>query len=187
VWTVAGVIIGPLVGVILILWPASVLPGQPWAAPTSQPPHRDGAPHGVLSVRISEGRLSLTAQNASLKGVFEAIGRQLAIEVVTRIPADERITLAFEQLSLTEVLMRLRPYVNYVVLEDAAKAPGTIRQLIVISKRVAGIPSHQTPPDSKGLVLPAPSQSDGATPGAPVRPKPFTFEFDPAAVGEHGR
>ena len=44
--------------------------------------------------------LSLQAQEASLKGIFDAIGRQLSIEVETRIPADERITLAFDQLSL---------------------------------------------------------------------------------------
>jgi hypothetical protein len=95
--------------------------------------------------------------------------------------------MAFDQLSLAEALKGFRPYVNYVVLEDAAKAPGTIRTLIVVSKRAAGVPARPTTRDDDALAPPAPSQSEAPTPGDPRRPKPFTFEFDPAAVGEPGR
>ena len=44
---------------------------------------------------IHEGRLSLMAQEASLTAIFEAIGRQLSIDVVTQISEDERVTIAF--------------------------------------------------------------------------------------------
>jgi hypothetical protein len=131
--------------------------------------------------------LSLQAQDASLNGIFEAIGQQLSIEVVARIPADERITIAFDKLSLAEVLKRFRPYVNYVVVEDAAKAPGTIRTLIVVSKRVVGVPTLPTPQDSDALAPSVPQQSPVPAPAAPERPKPFRFEFDPTSVGDRVR
>jgi hypothetical protein len=71
--------------------------------------------------------------------------------VDTQIPADERITLAFEALSLTEALKRFRPYVIYMVLEDAAKPPGTIRKLIVVSKRAASVPAPPTAQEGDAL------------------------------------
>ena len=139
------------------------------------------------ALTVEDGVLSLRAQYASLKGLFDTIGRQLRIEVETRIPEDERITLAFEQLSLMEALKQFRPYVNYLVQEDGAKAPGTIRTLIVVSKRFAGTPAPLTTQDSDTLASPTPSQREAPTPAAPARPQPFTFEFDPSAVGERGR
>jgi hypothetical protein len=140
-----------------------------------------------MFLTVREGVLSLRAQNASLTGIFDAIGRQLHIEVETRVPEDERITLAFDQLSLAEALKRFRPYVSYLILEDAAKAPGTIRTLIVVSKRFAGMPARTPTPDGDALASPTPRPREAPTPAAPARPQPFTFEFDPTAVGERGR
>jgi hypothetical protein len=149
-------------------------------------PGTSATPADVV-LTVQDGVLSLRAQNASLKGLFDAIGRELSIEVETRIPADERITLAFDQLSLMEALKQFRPYVNYLTLEDGAKAPGTIRTLIVVSKRLAGTPAAPPTPDGDALASPTPSQREAPTPAAPARPQPFTFEFDPTAVGERGR
>ena len=142
---------------------------------------------GDFNLTGHEGRLSLRAEDASLKAIVEAIGQQLSIEVETRIPADERLTIAFDQLSLPEVLTRLRPYVSYLVLEDATTAPGTIRQLIVVSKRLAGTPSSRPTPDGEVLASPSPSPSDAPTLTDTARPKPFRFEFDPTTGGGHGR
>jgi len=142
---------------------------------------------GDVNLTGHEGLLSLRAEEASLKAIVEAIGQQLSIAVVTRIPADERLTIAFDQLSLPEVLTRLRPYISYLVLEDATTAPGTIRQLIVVSKRLAGTPSRPPPPDGEGWASPRPSPSDVPTPTDTARPKPFRFEFDPTTGGGRGR
>jgi hypothetical protein len=140
-----------------------------------------------MVLTVDEGLLSLKAQNASMKGIFEAIGRQLSIDVVARIPEDERITIAFEQLSLAGALKRFRPYVNYVALEDTTKAPGTVRTLIVVSKRGARVQAHPSTQGGEGLTSPAPRQSEPPIPEASARPKPFRFEFDPTAVGERRR
>ena len=142
---------------------------------------------GDFNLTGHEGFLSLRAKEASLKAIVEAIGQQLSIEVETRIPADERLTIAFDQLSLPEVLTRLRPYVSYLVLEDATTAPGTIRQLIVVSKRLAGTPSSRPTQDGEVLASPSPSPSDAPTPTDTARPKPFRFEFDPTTGGGRGR
>jgi hypothetical protein len=186
-WTVTRAITAQLVGLILVLLPASMLSGHPLAAQTQRTPHTEGAHHGAVNLMIHEGRLSLMAQEASLTAIFEAIGRQLSIDVVTQISEDERVTIAFEQLPLTEALKRFRPYVNYLVVEDAAEAPGTIRKLIVVSKRATGMPSLPVKEDGKGVVPSEHRRSEAPTSGAPLRPKPFSFEFDPTAVGERRR
>jgi hypothetical protein len=176
-----------LMGMLVVWLVAALIPSALFGGETNQASQEIAATPTDVVLTVHEGMLSLRANDASLKGIFEAIGRQLSIEVVTHLPAAERITLAFEQLSLAEALKRFRPYVNYLVLEDAAKPPGTIRKLIVFSKRAAGGSSRTTTPDGEGLASPAPSQSEARTPAAPARPKPFSFEFDPAAVGERGR
>jgi hypothetical protein len=170
---------------MLLVWLlAAVVPGMLGREAAVHPPRATAATPGHLSLTVQEGLFSLQAQDASLKRLFDEVGRQLAIEVVARIPPEERITLAFERLSFTEALSRLRPYVNTLVVEDA-KAPGTIRQLLVISKRLVGVPGRSTTPE--GIVSTEPVQTGAPTRTDPTRPPAFRFEFDPGAVGAHGR
>jgi hypothetical protein len=175
-------------GWMLVVWlVAALIPGELSAgevAPIS--PGTPATPADVV-LTVHEGLLSLRAQDASLRAIFDAIARQLHIDVVARIPAEEQITIAFDQLSLVEALKPFRPYVNYIAMEDATKAPGTLRKLIVVSKRAAGVPSHPTTQNAETLLPAEPQQSSAPTPATPARPKPFTFEFDPAAVEERGR
>jgi hypothetical protein len=184
-WGVTHAITALGVGLTLAVLPASGPRAQPSAA---QPPRTrpvEGARPEAVGLTVHEGRLALRAQEASLKAIFDAIGRQLSIDMVSRIPADERVTLAFAPLPLAEALKRFRPYVHYLVVEDA-QAPGTVRTLIVVSKRAAGEPSRPIEDDTEGELL-GRRPSDAPTADAPARPPPFRFEFDPTAVGERGR
>ena len=175
-------------GGVLIVWLLAILvPGERWGAEVAQPSPGPSGPPADFILTGHEGLLSLRAEDASLKAIVEAIGQQLSIEVVTRIPADERLTIAFDRLSLPEALTRLRPYVSYLVLEDATTAPGTIRQLIVVSKRLAGTPSSRPTQDGEVLASPSPSPRDAPTLTDTARPKPFRFEFDPTTGGGRGR
>jgi hypothetical protein len=72
--------------------------------------------------------------------------------------------LAFERLSLAEALTHFRPYINYMVLGDAAKAPGTIRQLIMVLKPGASGPSAPMMQDGDAMGLPGPRQSPDSAP-----------------------
>jgi hypothetical protein len=49
---------------------------------------------------IHEGLFSLRATQASLKEILDAIGRRMHIEVVTQLPADQTVTIAFDRLPL---------------------------------------------------------------------------------------
>ena len=174
--------------VMLVVWlVAALLPGATCGGDTDQTSPEPSATPADVVLTVHEGLFLLQARDASLKALFDAIGRQLHIEVVARIPADERITPAFDQLSLAEALKRSRRSVNYLVLEDAGNAPATIRQLIVVSKRAAGMPALAIKEDGEGAVPLERRQCDAPTSETPARPQPFRFEFDPAAVGERGR
>jgi hypothetical protein len=150
---------------------------------------QEAVPGEPFRLTAVEGRLSLQAENAPLKAIVEEMGRQLAIEVMARIPPDEWVTLAFDGLTLPEALARLRPYVHSAVVEDAVKGPGRVRRLVVVSKRLAGPPSRPTTGDTVESMRPtaqAPARlSSPRTPSE--RPQPFRFEFDPAAGQEPRR
>jgi hypothetical protein len=164
---------------MLGLWLVVMLmPGALMAGEVVHPSPGTSEMSANVVLTVHEGLLSLRAQDASLKAIFEALGRQLSIEVVTHIPADERITIAFDQLSFMEALRRFRPSVNSLVLEEAAKDRGTTRKLVVVSKRLAGGPWHPTMPHSDRPLA--------STPAGSRQPAPFTFQFDPSVVEERG-
>lgn len=90
---------------------------------------------------IQDDLISLTAKDASLKAIFEEIGRRLSIRVTVEIPASAKVTLAFERLALPEVLKRLGRYVNYSYIESREKGLGRISAITVHSLKVASSPS----------------------------------------------
>jgi hypothetical protein len=180
-------VIAIVVGGMLFRTLPMAAPGELFAGETEPALGQSSAPVGEFTLTAQEGRLSLRAENASLKAIVEEIGRQMSIEVMARIPADEGVTLTFEQLPLKAALTRLSPYVNYAVVEDVAKGPGAIRKLLVVSKRLAGAPSSPTGKDVKGWTAPPPSGRIPPQETSPARPKAFSFEFDPSAVPEKDR
>ena len=102
-------------GWMLVVWlVATLIPGELSAGEVAHTSQGTPATPADVVLTVHEGVLSLWAQDASLKSIFDAIGRQLHIDVVARIPAEEQITIAFDQLSLVEALKRFRPYVNYM-------------------------------------------------------------------------
>ena len=181
-------VIATWLGGVLVVWlVATLIPGELFGEEAAHPSPGTSATPADVVLTVQEGILSLRARDASLKSIFEAIGRQLHIEVVARIPADERITIAFEQLSLTEALKRFRPSVNYLVArgwrEGSGYHPQTHRGLEACGR-------HAIAPDHAGgrrIGTAEPGQRPAPTPEAPARAKPFSFEFDPTAVGERGR
>jgi hypothetical protein len=77
---------------------------------------------------VHENRLSLRAREASLTAILAQIGRELGIEVVTHIPADETITVTFDQLPVVDALKKLSPNCVYVV--DTAQGNSRITKII---------------------------------------------------------
>jgi hypothetical protein len=89
-----------------------------------------------FTLTIDEGLLSLTAREASLKEILNAIGRRMRIEVVTRVPADETVTIAIDRLPLEAALRRLSRYANiaHISHQEAGKGQGRITQITAFPK-----------------------------------------------------
>jgi len=95
----------------------------------------------------------------------------MAIEVVAHIPADEKITVEFDQLPIGKALKKLSSNYTYVV--DAARADRKITKIIVLAKGDTTRPSASTPLEVQ--------------PTEASRSKPFKFEFDPSKVMQERR
>jgi hypothetical protein len=117
---------------------------------------------------IQDNLLSLNAKEASLAQLLAEIGRRMNIEVMVESPAEDKITLTFDRLSLEEALQRFRNYTNLVYFESA---PGQITKIVLFPRAA-----------TTGLRNPATTESDLTRQpgkGAP-RQEPFKFEFDPS-------
>lgn len=57
-------------------------------------------PPPAYTLNVENERVSLKATDASLKTILLDLGKQLDIEVVFAIPADDKVNLTFEQLPL---------------------------------------------------------------------------------------
>jgi hypothetical protein len=73
-------------------------------------------PHAAFVLTIHEGLLSIRATEASLPEILDTIGRRMHIEVVMQLPADQKITLAFDRLPLDAALKRLGRYVSIAAI-----------------------------------------------------------------------
>ena len=84
-------------------------------------------PPSAFVLTVQDSPLSLRAQDASLKAILEAIGRELAIRVVAHLSVHDKITVQYDRLSLTEALQRL--HTNYASVMEGQK----VVKLIVLS------------------------------------------------------
>jgi hypothetical protein len=148
---------------LLLVLPLCLLPGALWAEDASEA----GLAPKAFVLTVHEQQLSLHAREASLAAILAQIGRELGIDVGAHIPADETITVTFDQLPIVEALQQLSP--NYAYVVDTARGDRSIAKIIVLSKGEAiSRPTSSTPPEAQ--------RTDAS------RPKPFTFEFDPSKV-----
>lgn len=171
--------------VFLLLCPANVLGQKTEALHNVQMPQEG---HFVLTVDNS--RLSLLAQEASLKAILGDIGQKMGIEVVGEISPQEMITAEFHNLPLEQALHRLSPNYGYQV--NSKSGDTAITKIFVLPKgRINGIAQSEPQPvgPQKNTGLPNAEQSLEAASSSenekeedePQRPEPFKFEFDPSA------
>jgi hypothetical protein len=153
---------------LLSLLPVCLLPGALWAGDASD----DVLAPQAFVLTVHEQRISLRAREASLTAILAQLGRELGIEVVTQLPADETVTITFDQLPVAEALKKLSP--NYAYVVDTARGDRSIAKIVVLSKGEA-----TTHPTSRAL---SEAQRTDAS-----RPKPFMFEFDPSKVMQEGK
>jgi hypothetical protein len=98
-----------------------------------------GLPPG-FTLTIQDELISLRAEDAPLKAIFEEIGHRMNIQVKVEIPETATASFACEQLPLHEVLKRLGRYVNYGYVERWEQGELRISAITVHSLKVATRP-----------------------------------------------
>ena len=121
------------IGLVLGWLAPTVLWAQPLPLSVGSTPLRPG----TFELALEGERLSLRAREAPLKAIVKAIGQRLRIDVVTKIPETETVTLAFEGLELIEALKRLDANAIYFTTEREGKRQVTKIILLAKGKRAA--------------------------------------------------
>ena len=85
-----------------------------------------------------EGLLSLRAQDASLKDIIEEIGCQLHFETAVRLSPEARLTMAFDDLSLAQVVKELRKCAIIAFVERGVGEEQRITKLLPFPRRTGG-------------------------------------------------
>ncbi len=94
-------------GVIILLLPLLIITAGLCGGETDRKTEGESVRKSKVILTINDSLLSLRASDAPLKEILEAIGRRMKIEVVGNIPEEERITIAFDKLSLEDAIKSL--------------------------------------------------------------------------------
>ena len=105
-----------------------------------QPIERASAPaaHSPLAVTVENGYVTLNARDARIDDIVQEIARRSGLTVAPHAPLDERVTLDFERLPLSEALGRVLRDGSFVLSvahkpSRAESSPEVSRRLWVLS------------------------------------------------------
>ncbi|TVM00362.1 MAG: hypothetical protein CV087_14650 [Candidatus Brocadia sp. WS118] len=145
-------------GVIILLLPLLIITAALCGGEPDKKTEGESVRKSKFILTTNDSLLSLRARDASLKEILEAIGRRMKIE-------EERITIAFDKLSLEDAIKSLSK--NYVFVKELGKEKERVTKITILSEG-----------RSRGeLPQPAPEEPIEEE---PARPEPFKFEFDPS-------
>ena len=121
---------------------------------------------------IKDNLITLNAVDAFLKKILEDIGQRMNIEIFVRIPAEDKITIQFANLTLEEALKKFKT--NYALVTDSKDKNGNIKQIVVVPEcQQANLYLKDVKKgESKG--------KKGIAEEKTSKPEPFKFEFDPS-------
>ncbi len=68
-----------------------------------------------FDLSIKEGKISLSANGASLKEILKEIGSKMKVEVVGNMPEGEKISVKFDKLSIVEFIEKLDISYGYIM------------------------------------------------------------------------
>jgi hypothetical protein len=128
---------------------------------------------GTFQVKVSQGDLSLEANEAPLGQIFQEIGKQAKITVDSNIGPEEKVTIHLDRVPLEEGIKRLARNVTVFYTENPKDKSRRISRMVVLSEGKEGVPTQTK----------ASAQPVKANKPAP-QPEPFKFEFDPAKSAE---
>jgi hypothetical protein len=175
---------------VMLLWCVlfCCIPGELFGGEAETPPG-PAKRNASFVLTIHEGLLSLRATEASLQEILDVIGRRMHIEVLTQLPADQTVTIAFDQLPLEAALKRLGRYASmaYLVRQEAGQGQAQITQITVFPKGSGPEGPSAAPEELERVAGPESHSPEASVPEAPPRPQPFRFTLDPSQFSETGK
>lgn len=111
---------------VLIIGVLASLAGVPAQEAGQNPDSERRGASGTLDVGVVDGLVHVAARNAPLGALLEEIVEQTNLVIVSRVPLDRPVTLAFEGLSLPEAVKRILWHEGFV-LHQASSSPGAAR------------------------------------------------------------
>jgi hypothetical protein len=132
-------------------------------------------------LEVNDNRLSLKAEQASVKAILGAIERQMQIEMVVRLRQDRHVTVAFSALPLQDALKRLGLSAATVIEKDRQDL--AVRTKIVVLDQ--GVATSVSPPaGGSSRERESPSLKVDAAPTALTGAAPFKLEIDPSNASQ---
>ena len=128
---------------------------------------------GTFEVKVSQGYLSLEANQAPLGQIFQEIGKQAKITFDSNIGPEEKVTIRLDRVPLEEGIKRLAKNVTVFYAENPKDKSRRISRVVVLSEGKESAPVQakaSTQPEKVNKVAP--------------QPEPFKFEFDPGKFTE---
>jgi len=89
-----------------------------------------------FELRVHGNQLSLVADQASVKAILAAIGRQMQIEMIVHLREDRYVTATFTGLPVQEALKRLGLSAATVIAKDQ-HGVARMKKIVVLDKGVA--------------------------------------------------
>ena len=127
---------------------------------------------GKYELSIKNDMITLNAEEALLKKILEDIGQRMNIEVFARIPAEDKITIQFANLTLEDALKKFKT--NYALVTDSKDKNGNIKRIVVVPE---GQQANLYLKDVNKLES---TGKKGTAEEKPSKTEPFKFEFDPS-------
>ena len=104
------------------------------AQSAEQPKKNKPPPTEAFQVNVSDGYLSLVANQAPLAQVLEEIGKQARITIQTNIGPEEKITKHLDRVPLEDGLRQLGKNVSVFYAQDAKTKARHIVRVVVLSE-----------------------------------------------------
>ena len=99
-------------------------------------------PPGTFQVNVSQGDLSLNANQAPLVQIFQEIGKQAKITFDSNIGPEEKITIHLDRVPLEEGIKQLAKNVTVFYTENPKDKTRRISRVVVLSEGKEGAPGQ---------------------------------------------
>jgi len=165
----------------LLIIPAAILGGD-----TDNESMEESKVQSDFSLAIKDNLIYLDAKDASLVEIVKEIGGKMKIDVIAKVPDEERVTVTVkvEELPLEAAMERLREFADIAYIKDSENDDAKITKILVFPKGKAEERVNAREESMEKEALREEAKEEEAGKKEARRPEPFKFEFDPSEFEE---